>query len=68
MRPESTPHTVGVTVSTTEKPVYNRTLDGPLNVEIGPEEREHLRALVKLYGWYWTEAGVLRRHKFGRMS
>jgi len=68
MNPKCPPDAVCVSVSTAEKPVYNRNLDGPLNVEVTPEERQALRYLVKECGWYWTEAGVLRRHRFGRVA
>ena len=64
MNPNCTPDAVCVSVSTTEKPVYNRVLDGPPYVEVSKEERQALRYLVKECGWYWLEAGVLRRHRF----
>ena len=64
MNPKTPPDMPCVSVSTTETPVYNRDLDGPLNVEVTLEERRALRYLVKECGWYWTEAGVLRRHFF----
>ena len=59
-----TPDLACVTVSTTEKPLYNRDLDGPPYVAVSKEEREALRYLVKECGWYWIQAGVLRRHRF----
>ena len=61
-----TPHVACVTVSTAEQPVYNRDLDGPPYAEVTPEELAALRYLVKECGWYWMEAGVLRRHKFAQ--
>ena len=64
MNSTKTPHVACATVSTAEKPVYNRVLDGPPYVEVSKEERAALRYLVKECGWYWLEAGVLRRHKF----
>tara|TARA_B100000459_G_scaffold130712_1_gene84814 strand:- start:377 stop:589 length:213 start_codon:yes stop_codon:yes gene_type:complete len=58
------PDTCCVTVSTAEKPVYNRVLDGPPYLAVSKAEREAVRYLVKECGWYWIDAGVLRRHRF----
>ena len=60
MDPTKTPHVACVTVSTAEKPAYNRRLD------VSPEELKAIAFLVKECGWYWREAGVLRRHKFAQ--
>ena len=59
-----TPHVVCATVSTTEKPAYVRDLDGPPYAAVTPQELEAIRFLIKECGWYWIEAGVLRRHKY----
>ena len=61
------PHSVSdpcVSVSTTEKPVYNRDFGCPPHMSVTLAEREALRFLVKECGWYWIEAGVLRRHRY----
>tara|TARA_B100000459_G_scaffold63246_1_gene34567 strand:+ start:3871 stop:4077 length:207 start_codon:yes stop_codon:yes gene_type:complete len=63
MEQPNAPDMACVSVSTAESPVYNRDL--PL---VGPSvddaERAALRFLIKECGWYWLEAGVLRRHRF----
>ena len=48
--------------------MYNRDLNGPLNVDVAPGELDAIRHLIKECGWYWTEAGTMRRHKFGRRA
>ena len=53
-----------VTVSTTEKPGYDRDLYGPLHVDVHPGELRAIRHLITECGWYWTEAGTMRRHRF----
>ena len=68
MNPNCTPDAVCVSVSTAEKPVYNRDLYGPLNVDTHPGELEAIRHLIKECGWYWTDAGVMKRHRFGRVA
>ena len=52
-----------VTVSTPDTPVYNRDLT-LVRASVDDAERAALRFLIKECGWYWVEAGVLRRHRF----
>jgi hypothetical protein len=63
MKQPKAPDLPCVTVSTPETPVYNRDFEvvGP---SVGDAERAALRFLVKECGWYWVQAGVLRRHRF----
>ena len=68
LNPKTPPDMPRVSVSTTGMPWYNRDVEGPLANQVTPEEREAIRYLVKECGWYWTQAGVLRRHKFNRRA
>ena len=65
MKPKA-PDMPCVSVSTTEKPVYNRDVDCPLPMVVSDREREAIRFLVKERGWYWTQRGELRRHNIWR--
>ena len=61
----NTPPVRGVPVSTANTPVYNRDLDSPLHVGDSLSEQSCLRYLVKECGWYWADAGLLRKTRFG---
>ena len=58
------PHVACATVSTTEGPVTNRLSDCPIRADVSEEEQAAIRFLIKECGWYWIEAGVLRRHRY----
>lgn len=64
MNPKKTPDMGCVTVSTTEKPVYNRDLGVTPDVGMSLSEQSCLKYLVKECGWYWIDAGVLRKARF----
>ena len=61
---KKTPPLGGVPVSTAEKPVYNRDLDSPLPLGESLSEKACLRYLVRECGWYWLDAGVLKKQRF----
>ena len=65
LRDRKTPHLDGVSVSTTETPVYNRDLDCPLHIGESLSEQAALRYLVRECGWYWADAGLLKKNRFG---
>jgi len=68
LRVDITPDMPCVSVSTAESPVYNRDLDCPLHVGETLSEQACLRYLVKECGWYWVDAGVLRKARFARRA
>lgn len=55
-----TPHVGGVPVSTTETPVPD--WDSRVSTTYGESlsEKACLRYLVKVHGWHWIAAGVLK--------
>lgn len=65
MNPKHTPDTPCVSVLTTETPVYNRDLDSPLHIGESLSEQAALRYLVRECGWYWADAGLLKKNRFG---
>ena len=65
MNPKHTPDAPCVSVSTTDTPVYNRDLDSPLHIGDSLSEKSALRYLVKECGWYWADAGLLKKSRFG---